>query len=170
MLLLRALQVNGLKPTDIVPIYLAPAEGRAAFESGAVDGWVAFDPYLANVQHSSRTRVIQDGQGLSPNYQFYFASEALTTKRPDVVNLVLSEIKTVDEYASKNFSSVAKQLAPLIGMDESVVITALQRMGYGISPVTSEITQSQQKIADMFYEVGLIPKPVRVEAVIWKPN
>ena len=39
-LLVKQLEKNGLKFGDIQPVYLAPADGRAAFEGKNVDAWV----------------------------------------------------------------------------------------------------------------------------------
>ena len=46
-LLLRALQLAGLKFSDIQPVYLAPADARAAFQQGNVDAWAIWDPYYS---------------------------------------------------------------------------------------------------------------------------
>ncbi|TGQ20014.1 ABC transporter substrate-binding protein, partial [Mesorhizobium sp. M00.F.Ca.ET.216.01.1.1] len=39
-LLVKALQQAGLAYTDIHPVYLTPADARAAFVQGSVDAWV----------------------------------------------------------------------------------------------------------------------------------
>ncbi|HEY4352898.1 MAG TPA: aliphatic sulfonate ABC transporter substrate-binding protein, partial [Paraburkholderia sp.] len=46
-LLVRALASANLKYTDIQPVYLAPADARAAFEQNNIDAWVIWDPYFA---------------------------------------------------------------------------------------------------------------------------
>jgi sulfonate transport system substrate-binding protein len=46
-LLVRALEANGLSLSDIESVFLPPADARAAFESGKVDAWVIWDPFLA---------------------------------------------------------------------------------------------------------------------------
>lgn len=43
-LLLRALQQAGLKFSDIQPVYLAPADARAAFQQGNVDAGLSGIP------------------------------------------------------------------------------------------------------------------------------
>jgi sulfonate transport system substrate-binding protein len=43
-LLVAALQKAGVAFTEIQPIYLAPADARAAFESDRVDAWSIWDP------------------------------------------------------------------------------------------------------------------------------
>jgi sulfonate transport system substrate-binding protein len=39
-LLVRALEKAGLRYTDVKVVFLPPADGRAAFEKGAIDAWV----------------------------------------------------------------------------------------------------------------------------------
>jgi sulfonate transport system substrate-binding protein len=46
-LLAQLLTRAGLTFNDIKPAYLQPADARAAFESGAIDAWVIWDPFLA---------------------------------------------------------------------------------------------------------------------------
>jgi sulfonate transport system substrate-binding protein len=166
-LLLRALQANGMTASDVEIVYLPAADARPAFERGAIDAWVVWDPFLAHAEHTANARVIQDGTGLSDNYQFYFASRTLAQQRQDVVEAVLDEIRKVDAYAKGNIAAVAGQLAPEIGMDRAVVETALRRMGYGVQPLTSEVIASQQRVADTFHQAGLIPKALNVRDAVW---
>ena len=37
----------GLQYTDIQPVFLPPADARAAFERGSVDAWVIWEPFLS---------------------------------------------------------------------------------------------------------------------------
>ncbi|HVV42953.1 MAG TPA: ABC transporter substrate-binding protein [Nitrobacter sp.] len=60
-LLVRSLEANGLNYSDIVPAYLAPADARAAFECGAIDAWVIWDPYYAAAEIGLGAREIVDG-------------------------------------------------------------------------------------------------------------
>ncbi|WP_164214178.1 ABC transporter substrate-binding protein, partial [Stenotrophomonas maltophilia] len=46
-LLLKVLEANHLSLSDIQPVYLPPSDARAAFEKGAVDAWVIWDPFFA---------------------------------------------------------------------------------------------------------------------------
>ncbi|MDR0069444.1 ABC transporter substrate-binding protein, partial [Acinetobacter sp. 11520] len=49
-LLVQAVRKAGLKWSDITPIWLTPADARAAFQKGAVDAWAIWDPYYASAQ------------------------------------------------------------------------------------------------------------------------
>src|SRR5213592_3777714 len=73
-LLVKALQRSGVKYTDVQTVFLPPADARAAFERGAVDAWVIWDPFLAAAEKQLGARVLADGKGLVSNHQFYLAS------------------------------------------------------------------------------------------------
>src|ERR1700755_2450579 len=73
-LLVKALEKAGVKYSEIDPVFLAPADARAAFERGAVDAWVIWDPFQAAAEAATGARTLADGTGIVANYQFYFAS------------------------------------------------------------------------------------------------
>jgi sulfonate transport system substrate-binding protein len=45
---------------------------------------------------------------------------------------------------------------------------ALERQTYGVRPIDAETIADQQRIADTFYALGLVPKHVVVSSVVWK--
>ena len=73
-LLVKALEKAGVKYSEIDPVFLAPADARAAFERGAVDAWVIWDPFQAAAEAATGARTLADGTGIVANYQFYFLS------------------------------------------------------------------------------------------------
>ena len=72
-LLLKVLEANNLKLSDIEAVYLPPSDARAAFDRGAVDAWVIWDPFFAAAEHQISARVIATGENLVSNHQFYLA-------------------------------------------------------------------------------------------------
>jgi len=73
-LLVRAVEKAGLQWSDITPIYLTPADARAAFERNSVDAWAIWDPFYSATQLSVQARALATGRGLSGNHSFYLAS------------------------------------------------------------------------------------------------
>ena len=69
---MKALEKAGVKYSEIEAVYLAPADARAAFERGAVDAWVIWDPFQA-AEAATGARTLADGTGIVSNYQFYFS-------------------------------------------------------------------------------------------------
>jgi sulfonate transport system substrate-binding protein len=161
-LLVRALEQAGVKYTDIQPVFLAPADALAAFSRGAVDAWVIWDPYEAAAEASTGARILADGTGLVTNYQFYFSSRKFLGENAQAVDAVLEALNETDDWAKNNIHAVAEQLSPSIGLPVPVLEVSLRRESYGTMPTNSEVIASQQRVADTFFALGLIPKAANV--------
>ncbi|MEE9100669.1 sulfonate ABC transporter substrate-binding protein [Pseudomonas nitroreducens] len=166
-LLVRALEKAGLKYTDIQPVYLPPADARAAFERGSVDAWVIWDPYQAAAEKQLSARTLVDGTGLVDNHQFYLATRPYANNHPQVITTLIDEVRSVGEWSQQNPQQVTDQVAPLLGLPADITLTAVKRQGYGAQPITPEVTAAQQKIADTFTQLKLIPKQLSIKDVVW---
>ncbi|CAN7508758.1 sulfonate ABC transporter substrate-binding protein [Trinickia sp. LjRoot230] len=166
-LLVRALARAGLSYADIQPIYLAPADARAAFTQGSVDAWVIWDPYFAAIERQTDARVLVDGTGLVDNTQFYLASRKFASTEPRLVHTVLDQLSTLDAWCRANPAAVARELAPSVGLDAATVEVAARRAAYGAARVTPAVLASQQTIADTFSGLKLIPKQIAVKDAQW---
>ncbi len=162
-LLVKALEKAGVAYKDIEVLYLTPADARAAFERGSVDAWVIWDPFLAAAEKQLGARVLADGKGLVANHQFYLASRPYAEKNGEIIRIVLEEIAKVDEWGAKNPKEVAQILSAQTGLDVDVVALAASRYAYGIKPITGEVLAQQQKLADTFASLKLIPKTIAVK-------
>ncbi|AKU20593.1 sulfonate ABC transporter substrate-binding protein [Massilia sp. NR 4-1] len=165
-LLLKALEKAGLAYRDIEPVFLPPADARAAFERGSVDAWAIWDPFLAAAEKQLGARVLADGRGIVSNHQFYLASRSYAQKNPEIVGIVIDELAAVDEWGKRNQKEVAAILAQQTGLDTSVVELAAARYAYGVKPVSHEVIREQQKVADAFAALKLIPKPIAVKEAL----
>jgi sulfonate transport system substrate-binding protein len=161
-LLVKALEKAGIAYAAIQPVYLPPADARAAFERGAVDAWVIWDPFLAAAEKQLGARVLVDGKGLVANHQFYLASRGFAQQNPELVRIVLDELAKVDEWGRTHPQDVTRILSGQTNLPADVVALAAQRYAYGVKPVTPEVLAAQQKIADAFHALKLIPKPIVV--------
>lgn len=166
-LLVRALEDAGLKYGDITPVYLPPADARAAFERGSVDAWVIWDPFQSAAEKQLQARTLRDGSGLVDNHQFYLATRSYAEKNPQVVGALVEEIRGVGEWVKGNLDEATRQVAPLIGLSPEITRQAVERQGYGAQFITPDVVEAQQKIADTFTELKLIPKQLSIKDVIW---
>jgi sulfonate transport system substrate-binding protein len=168
-LLVRALEDAGLKYGDITPVYLPPADARAAFERGSVDAWVIWDPFQSAAEKQLQARTLRDGTGLVDNHQFYLATRTYAEQHPQVVDALVEEIRGVGEWVKGNLDEATRQVAPLIGLSPEITRQAVERQGYGAQFITPDVVEAQQKIADTFTELKLIPKQLTIKDVIWNP-
>lgn len=168
-LLIKVLEKAGLKFTDIEPAYLTPADARAAFERGSVDAWSIWDPFLAAAELQLGARVLADGKGVVANHQFFLAARPYAEKHPEVISILIEEIAKIDQWGKQNTKEVAAFLAPHIGLDVPVVELAASRLAYGVVPVSDDVLAAQQKIADTFFGLKLVPKQVKTTDWAWRP-
>ncbi len=161
-LLVQALEKAGVPYTAIQPVFLPPADARAAFEKGAVDAWVIWDPFFAAAERQLGARVLADGRGLVANHQFYLASRGYADRHPQVVEAIVDELARLDAWAELRPQEVAALLAPQIGLPVDITAVAAGRFAYGIRPISPDVARAQQKIADTFFELKLIPKAIRI--------
>ncbi len=174
-LLVQALAGAGLTPTDIQPAYLAPADARAAFERGSVDAWAIWDPFLSAAQEATGARTLVDGTGsggqaLAPNHQFFLATRDFAQKQPELLRTLNAQVDATDRWAEQHQDESARLLAASMGLTQAVVARAVGRMGYGVRPLTAEVVADQQKIADTFFKLRLIPQKLDVASAVWSPG
>jgi sulfonate transport system substrate-binding protein len=169
-LLVKALEKAGLKYTDIQPVFLAPSDALAAFTRGSVDAWVIWDPYEAAAEASTGARILADGTGIVSNYQFYFTSKNFLAHDAKAVDVVLEALNEADDWTKNNIEAVAEQLSPSVGLPASVLAVSLKRESYGILPISDDVIASQQRIADTFFGLGLLPKTITVSDTQRKPG
>ena len=168
-LLVRALEDAGLKYSDIQPVYLPPADARAAFERGSVDAWVIWDPFQAAAEHQLQARTLRNGEGLVANHQFYLAARPYAEKHPEVVSVLVEEIRGIGEWTRANSAEATAQVAPLLGLSPEITRTAVERQAYGAQFISPDVVEAQQQIADTFSDLKLIPKRLSIKDVIWTP-
>ena len=167
-LLLKLLEANQLKFSDINVVYLPPADARAAFEKGAVDAWVIWDPFLSAAEHQLNARTIANGENLVKNYQFYLADRKFAQENPKVLQAVVNELNLTTQWVSKNQDEAAKLLEGKTGLGLDVLKTSISRLGNQVTPITAQVAQEQQQVADAFYNEKLIPNKLNIESAIIK--
>ena len=161
-LLVKALEKAQVDYRDVTTIFLPPADARAAFERGSVDAWVIWDPFLAAAERQLGARVLADGTGLVSNHQFFLAARAYANKNPRALQTLIDALREADDWGRTHTAEAAQVLAKEIGLDAAIVEQAIRRTGFGVVPVSAAVLVEQQKIADVFSDLKLIPKRIRI--------
>jgi len=170
-LLIAALAREGLDFKDVTPAYLSPSDGRAAFEKGAVDAWVTWDPFVAAAVKQSGARILTDGNGLANYNRYYLASSAFAAARPDVLRLIFDRLKTAGQWVKKNPDAAVKILSPVWKLDPAIIEQANSHRSYDVREVSQANLADEQKIADTFFAQHLLPHAIKAtDAKIWSPS
>jgi len=169
-LVLRAVEKAGLQWSDITPLYLAPADARAAFEKGSLDAWGIWDPYYAAAEIDGHARALTTGVGLSSNNSFYLGSRELT-RQPAIVKGLFAALSQADVWTKANLPQTARFLSDATGVPLAGTIRFLDRRTSGpVTVLKPADVADQQRVADVFSRAGLIPKPLKVAQAVWAPG
>jgi sulfonate transport system substrate-binding protein len=170
-LLIAALDKAGLSFKDIEPAYLTPADGRAAFEKGAIDAWVVWDPFLSAAQRQSKVRVLADGAGIASYQRYYLAGTPFANARPDVLRVLYAELQKAGLWVKLKPAEAAALLAPVWGLDAATVEQANARRSYEVRPVLAGSLGEQQRIADAFFAEKLLPRKLNaLDVALFNPG
>ena len=161
-LLVRALENAGLKYSDIHPIYLPPADARAAFEGGNVDAWVIWDPFLTVARVATKARTLVDGTGLVANREFFVAHRKFVEAHPEILSDLTKAVDEAAVWAKEQPRAVAELLSHEVGIDVDTLQRITEHLPWGFQPVTPAVIADQQKIADAFFSLNLVPKKLDV--------
>lgn len=167
-LVVALLKKAGLTYTDIQPVYLAPADARAAFEKGAVDAWAIWDPFQAAAEKQIGARRLASGVGAVSHHQFFLSARPFAEKNGAILKILLEEISKEGQWIRANNKEAAAQLAPIQGLDVDVIEVSLKRYEHIFKPVDAKVLEEQQRIADAFFELKLIPKKLNVSDAVLK--
>jgi len=169
-LVVRALATADIDYRDITPVYLTPAEARAAFETDRVDAWAIWDPYLASAEKSLSLRTLKTGKGLVSNHTFYLANKAYANAHEDVIALLFDELSRNERFLRENPKEVARILANYTGLDAPTFERVLERQpSFRVSYIEPWVADEQQAIADHFQRLNLIPNTIVVKDIVWQP-
>ncbi|MEC4020302.1 ABC transporter substrate-binding protein [Streptomyces sp. H27-D2] len=160
--LVASLKKAGLSVRDVKLRYLQPADALAAFSRGKVDAWAVWDPYTSQVLSSAKARVLTDGTGVVNGLSFQVAApSALRDKKKSAaVGDYLKRLRRAQAWVFKHPEAWAKVWSKETGLPYDVALDAVKRTNG--SRVTVAVDQaavaSEQKIADTFADLKLIPR------------
>jgi sulfonate transport system substrate-binding protein len=167
-LVIEAIAKSGLNYSDFTPVFLQPPEARVAFEQGSIDAWAIWDPFYAAAESESKARTIVNGENLTPFREYYIASRKFADANSETIQQVIAEAQEVGEWAIANPKDVAKLLAPALKQEVSVLeLAESRRTRYGATSIQPEAIVEAQKVADIFFDLKLIPKQIDVKDVAW---
>ncbi|HEY3600021.1 MAG TPA: sulfonate ABC transporter substrate-binding protein [Paraburkholderia sp.] len=165
--LVAALQKANVKYTDVQLVFLPPADARAAFERGAIDAWAIWDPFLEAAKRQTNARLLTDGADIVSHHQFFLSARIFAQQNGDVIAAVIDEVGQEGGWVRGHYTEAAVQLAPIQGLDASVIEAGLRHYAHIYKPVDAQVLAEQQRIADTFSELRIIPgKIVTKDAVL----
>lgn len=164
-----AITEDGGDPSLVEYVQLGVPDQPAALASGAIDAFVAGEPFgtLGREENGFRT-LANPFTALSDSAVVagvWYALRADVEERPDYYADVAETIDAANAYALDNDEELRENIAEFTKIDPA--LAARIRLGsYGKLPLTIE---NLQAIADWSAELGYVKNEVDLEALVWEP-
>jgi len=159
--LIRMLQSVGLTWADIKPVAMTVADGAAAFSQGSLDAWAIYGYPIERAVATEGARILKTALGfLSGNYLLAAHKDAVSDPaRADLIRRFLRLQRKAFDWSATNESQWAPIVAKAIGVPVDYVRAQFARKSdpYRLRPVSDAAISSQQSVADVFADAGLIP-------------
>jgi sulfonate transport system substrate-binding protein len=164
--LLTVLNKAGLTTKDVTLDYLQPAEALAAFNSGHVDAWDIWSPYIEQVTGQDNARVLVNGSGYGSPYSFEVASRAALSD-PAKAAAIRDYLKILNQayvWSETHVQTWAKLWGDATGLPASVMVKASQDDVNKPATITPAVITAEQQLVTTFYKAGLIPTSVNMSS------
>ncbi|MGG3467520.1 aliphatic sulfonate ABC transporter substrate-binding protein [Neobacillus pocheonensis] len=165
--LYRALEKAGLKPGDVEIIQLQPDEAQPAFESGAVDAWSIWEPFVSLQTLKKNARILANGKSLnvySPG--FVIARTEFAKEHPDLVVRFLKVYEKARLFEKENRDDAIDLYANAKKIDKDVISYVLENNESLNLPISEEIIKAQQETADFQYSLKAITNKIDTSKVV----
>lgn len=165
---IATLEKAALTYDDITPVYLTPPDAGPAFANGSIDAWAVWDPYFAIGEKRQNGRILVNAREVAKTNSFYLANRDFANTYVTEAREVIDGLAEAARWAEAHRGEVASALTAITGVPLEVQTVAADRASFLIGPVTEEIVNTQQAVADRFHKLGLIPKPIAVRDIVWR--
>lgn len=170
-LALLALDREGLRWDDIVPVDVDVNDGGAALVRGDLDAWVGAYPGLAEVEAAAQLRTLVDTEGLFSHPSLWFVRREFAENHRPELEAIITALQESDAWivanpreAARYFVDDAERRGGTADLDRWEA--ALRGRSFGIGTVTDDFLDEQQRSADLLYANGLLPREIDVRDAV----
>ncbi|MDX3968649.1 MAG: sulfonate ABC transporter substrate-binding protein [Bradyrhizobium sp.] len=167
-IVVQTLEKAGLTYADITPVYLTPPDAGPAFANGSIEAWAIWDPYFAIGETRQSGRILINAREVTKTNSFYIANRDFAKNHGAILQQIVDVTTATARWAEHHRDEVAKSLAAVTGIPLDIQAIAANRSSFVVGPVTDDIVATQQGVADRFYKLGLIPKPIVIRDIVWR--
>ncbi|WP_334333663.1 aliphatic sulfonate ABC transporter substrate-binding protein [Companilactobacillus sp. HBUAS59544] len=161
-MLLAALKKAGLSADDVTWVNMDQSSASVAFSKGKVDAWATWDPYTAQAEINQNAKLLVDGSGITNNRDYILSTQSFAKENTEVSKYLIKYLQEDMEWANNNHSELITMMSKSLKVSKSVVKKLVNRRSFGIYAMNEKYAKEEQKIADLFYEEGLIENKVTI--------
>lgn len=165
LLVVEALRAAKIPLDAVTLVFLSAGDAKAALASGSIDAWSIWDPYLAIAERDGG-RILATSQQLAPEVECGVASEnAVARKRPQLLDFI-ARVQRAYAWSETHKEAMAEAYAADTGVPLDIARIVRGRMHVQVLPrVTDDAIATHQKAADVYADIGLIPRRIDIAKV-----
>jgi aliphatic sulfonates family ABC transporter substrate-binding protein len=167
---LMVLEKAGLRYDEIEPVYLGPADAGAAFERGAIEAWSIWEPYASLFNTRPGVRTLTTNKEIGDQFSYIMGAGAFVRANPALTTAIVDAFAGTAEKARGHHEDVATLLGTATGIPRDVWSRALTNDPFQVMAMNDDLTRGQQKVADRFRALGLVPVDIKVSDIVWRAS
>lgn len=152
-LVLRALELAKLPPDWVELTFLAPGDAKAAFDSGAIDGWATWAPYVRPALDGGG-RIVVDGKDFARGYGFDVANTASIEKKTAILADFLKREAEALAWARANPEPYAAVLAKETGLPIAIARDFAVKNARTAAPIDDAVVADLHHVVETFQRAG----------------
>ena len=168
-LLVRALEKNGVDLKSVKRIYLTPGDSATAMQSGHVDAWATWDPYVALAVRNYGARVIANGTAIgSENAIVWIANGDFARKNPVLLKLIYDTLRSENTWSLTHQAEAGDIWAKEIGVPPDMALALGETNATITRGLAADDVEHIGHIADWYVAEKIVPSRPDVAAGVLK--
>lgn len=157
--LLVTLAKVGLRPGDFQVIDMTPPDAKNAFETGQIDAWSVWSPWVEQEEVPGKGRAIPGGDAVV--YSIFAARGGFIRDHPDVLRDIVDVMQRSKLWVQSHPEEAEAIVAKQMGLPLNIIQAAWPKQDWSVQINDAMINDIQAK-ADFLKEHGFIRQPVNV--------
>jgi sulfonate transport system substrate-binding protein len=158
LLVLRLLATGAIPGPAPELIFLLPVQAKAALDTGRVDAWSTWEPYVSLAVVSGHGHVVADAQGLMPNNGFFVASTTALAAKPAILADFYHRMTAAYEWGIGHQAEYVQLFSHQTGMPAPVSAVVASKLMAIPGPVTAETVKAEEAVAAAYRAAGLLSR------------
>ncbi len=142
---------------------MAPPDAKAAFESGKIDAWAVWPPFVQQQLVQKTGKLLPEGDASIQS--IVVARPGLAEASPELYSGLIDAVSEAKEYIAADPAGAQAIVAEQARVDPAVVQLSWPRHDF-TATLTPDVVADIQAKADFLHDAGFIDKSVDVEELV----
>ena len=156
----------GMDPASVTLVTTSPPEQPALLARGDIDGFISFDPWVAQAKDAGSRVVATTGDFGAKYSQWIIASDGWLAANEELAGKVFAVIAEASQIVNTDPARAARAVSSEIQMDAGEAQDRVSQIDFGGRDFTEADVQQAQNLVDFFTAQGKMAGPVDPSKVL----